>query len=107
MLSSVHVLTLRGDWQGLTLPPFLTPTIDTMYCDAVLIVCHETSQCDTGGGGVQKSPTWGLGSVGGNVDEVEVGTVSTTQCPAYSDIHSSTDISREVNTGEGGERWGT
>ena len=45
--------------------------------------------CDTD---VQNSPIWGLGSIGGNVDEVEISTVSTTQCPAYSHIHSSTDI---------------
>ena len=62
--------------------------------------------CDTGSGDVQKSPIWGLGSIGGNVDEVEISIVSTTQYPAHSDIHSSTDISREVNTGEGGSRGG-
>ena len=62
--------------------------------------------CDTVSGDVQKSPIWGLGSVGGNADEVEISTVSTTQCPVYSDIHSSTDISREVNAGEGGDRGG-
>ena len=45
--------------------------------------------------------------VGGNVDEVEISTVSITQCPAHSDIHSSTDIFREVNTGEGGDTGGT
>ena len=78
-----------------------------MYCDVVLIACHETSQymlCDTASGDVQKSPIWCLGSIGGNADEV---TVSTTQCPAHSDIHSSTDIFREFNTGEGGGRGGT
>ena len=63
--------------------------------------------CDTASGDVQKSPIWGLGSVGGNVDEVEISTVSTTQSPAHSDIHSSTDIFREANTGEGGNRGGT
>ena len=62
--------------------------------------------CDTTSGGVQKSTTWGLGSIGGNVDQVEISTVSTTQCQADSDIHSSTDISREVNTREGGDRGG-
>ena len=63
--------------------------------------------CNTGSGDVQKSPIWGLGSVGGNVDEVEISTVSTTQCPAHSDIHSSaSDIFREFNTGEGGGREG-
>ena len=30
----------------------------------------------------------------------------TTQCPAYSDIHSSTDIFRKVNTLEGGDSGG-
>ena len=63
--------------------------------------------CDTAIGDVHKSPIWGLGSIGGNADEVEISTVSTTQCPAHSDIHSSTDIFREVNTGEGGDRGGT
>ena len=64
--------------------------------------------CDTDSGDVQKSPIWDLGSIGGNVDEVEISTVSTTQCPAHSDIHSSaSDIFREVNTGEGGDRGGT
>ena len=59
--------------------------------------------CDTGSGDVQKSSIWGLGNIGGNVDEVEISTVSTTQSPPHSDIHSSTDIFIEVNTGEG---WG-
>ena len=63
--------------------------------------------CDTGSGDVQKSPIWGLGSIGGNVDEVEISIVSTTQCPAHSHIYSSTDISREANTGEGGDGGGT
>ena len=63
--------------------------------------------CDTASGNVQKSPIWGLGSIGGNADEVEISTVSTTQCPAHSNIHSSTNISREVNTGESGDRGGT
>ena len=63
--------------------------------------------CDTGSGGVQKSPIWGLESIGGNVDEVEISTVPTTQSPAHSDIHSSIDIFREVNTGEDGDRGGT
>ena len=62
--------------------------------------------CDTGGD-VQKSPIWRLGSIGGNADEVEISTVSTTQCPARSDIYSSTDIFREANTGKGGGRGGT
>ena len=63
--------------------------------------------CDTTSGDVQKSSIRDLGSIGGNVDEVEISTVSTTQCPAHSDIHSSTDIFREVNTGEEGDRGGT
>ena len=102
--------TLRRNCQGLTLIPLQIATVDTMYCDVVLIVCHETSQfilCDIGSGDVQKSPIWSLGSVGGNVDEVEISTVSTTQCPAHSDIHNSTDISSEANTGEGGDRGRT
>ena len=73
------------------------------------MVCDETSQfilCDIGSG-VQKSSIRGLGSIGGDVDEVEISTVSTTQCPAHSDIHSSTDILREVNTGNGLDRGGT
>ena len=74
-------LTLRSDCQGLTLPPLLTPTVSTIYCDIVLIACHETSQfmlCDTTSDDVQKSPIRDLGSIGGNVDEVEISTVSTT-----------------------------
>ena len=104
------ILALWDDCQGLTLCPLLTPTADTVYCDTVLIACHETTQfvlCDTASGDVQKFPIWALRRVGSNVDEVEISTVSTTQCPAHSDIHSSTDISREVNTGEGGHRGGT
>ena len=46
-------------------------------------------------------------SISGNVDEVEISTVSTIQCPAHSDIQGSTDIFKEVNTGEGGDRGGT
>ena len=56
--------------------------------------------CDTGICDVQKSSIWDLGSVGDNVDEVVISTVSTTQCPGHSDIHSSIGIFREVNTGE-------
>ena len=62
--------------------------------------------CGTAIGDVQKSSIWGLGSVGDDADEVEISTVSTTQCPADSDIHSSTVIFRDVNTGEGGDRGG-
>ena len=100
-------LTLRSHCQGLTLPALLFPTVDTTYCDVVLIACHETSQFMLCGGYVHKFPIQGLESIGGNLDEVEISTVSTTQCPAYSHIHSTTDISREVNTGEGGDRGGT
>ena len=101
--------TLRNDCQGVTLTSNLIPTTAT-YCDVVRIACHETSQfmlCDTGSGDVQMSPIWGLGSIGGDVDEVEISTVSITQCPSHSDIHSSTNIFREVNTGEGGDRGWT
>ena len=63
--------------------------------------------CDTASGDVQKSPIWGLWSIGGNADEVEISTVSTTQCPAHSYIHSSTDIFRKVNIREGEGRGGT
>ena len=85
-------------------------TVHTTCCDVVLIACHETSEFilrDTASGDVKKSLIWGLGSVGGNADVVEISTVSTTQCPAHSDIHRTTDIFREVNTGEGGNRGGT
>ena len=41
------------------------------------------------------------------MNKVEISTVSITQCPVHSDIHSSTDIVSEVNTGEGGDRGGT
>ena len=101
--------TFKSDCQGLTLSPYQTPTAAT-YCDVVLIACHETSQfilCDTASGDVQKSPIWGLGSIGGNVDEVEISTVSTTQCPAHSDIDGFAAISRKVNTGEGEDRGRT
>ena len=110
MLPPIVLLTLRSDCQGLTLPPLLTPAVDTTYSDVVFIACHKTSQfvlCDTASGDVQKSPIWSLGSISGNVDEVEISTVSITQCPSHIDIHSSTDIFREVNTGEGGDGGGT
>ena len=77
-----------------------------MYCNVVLQANNEISElilCDTGIGDVQKSPIWGLGRVGGNVDEVEINTVSTTQCPPHSEIHSSTEIFRKVNTGISGD----
>ena len=71
-----------GDCQGLTLRPLQTPTVDTTYCDVVLIACHKTSEfmlSDIGIGDVQNFVIWGLWSVGGNVDEVEIRTLSTTQ----------------------------
>ena len=105
ILSVLH--TLRNNYQWFTLIPFLAPTVDTTYCDVVLIACHETSQfmlCDTATGNVQKFPIWGLQSIGGSTDKVEISTVSTTQCPDHSDIHSPT--ARKVNTGEGGDSSG-
>ena len=89
------------------LPPFLTTTVDTMHCDIVLIACSKTSQFivfDTGSGDVQKSSIWGLRSIGGNADEVEISTISTTQCPVHSDIYSSISIFRQLNTGEDEDR---
>ena len=79
-----------------------------MYGDVVLIACHKTSYYDAGRSDVQKPRVWDLGSIGGgDVDEVEISTVSTTQSPVYSDKHSSTDIFSEVNTGEGRDRGWT
>ena len=100
--------TLRSDCQGLTLTPFLIPTVDTAYCDVVLIACPKPCQfvlCNTGSSDVQKSSIWRLGIIGGNLDQVEISTVSTTQCPAQIETHSSIDILREVNTVEGWD-WG-
>ena len=108
MLTSMY--TLKSDCQGFTLISLLTPTVDTTYCDGVLIACLKTSQfmlCNTGSSDVKKSSIWGLRIVGGNVDEVEISTVSTTQCPAHSDIHSSTGIPRQANTGGDGDRGRT
>ena len=73
--------TLRSNSQRLTLPPLLTSTVDTMYCNVVFMAYNETSQfilCDTGIGDVQKPPIWCLESISGNVNEVEISTVSTT-----------------------------
>ena len=87
----------------------LTLAVDTTYCDIIIIASLKTSQfilCDTCIGDVQKPPIWDPESIGGNVDEVEINTVSTTQCPVHSDIHSSADIFREANTREGGYRGG-
>ena len=63
--------------------------------------------CDTASGNVQKSPIWSLGSVGSNADEVEISTVSTTQCPAHSDIHSFVNKFREavVEDVDNGRTW--
>ena len=93
--------TLRSDYQGFTLIPLLINTVDATYCDVVVRLCHETSQfilCDTGSGDIQKSPIWDVGSAGGNGDEVEINTVSITQCPVQSDIYTTTDILREAKT---------
>ena len=102
----MYVHTLRSDCQGLTLTPLLPSAVDTMHGNVVFIVCMKTSQymwqCDTGSGDVQKSSIRDLRSGGGNVDEVEISTVSTTECPVHGNIHSSTDIFREANTREGG-----
>ena len=109
-LKCLYESTLRSDCQGLTLTPLLSPTIDTTYSNGVLIACLKPCQftlCDTGSSDVQESSIWGIRIVGVNADEVGIGTVSTTQRPAHSDIHSSIGILREVNTGEGGTRWGT
>ena len=108
---STGMFTLRSDYQGFTLPPHQTTTAHchTTHCDVVLIACLKSSKfilCNTGSGDVQKSTIWGLGRIGGNADEVEISTVSTTQCPPHSDIHSSTDISRESNTGDVGGSGG-
>ena len=103
---SIYIHTLRY-CQGLTIQT-TTVCCHTTYCDVILVACHETSQfvlCDTASGDVQKSPIWGRGCIGGDADEEEVSTVSITQCPAHSDIQSTTsDIFREVNTREGGDR---
>ena len=52
----------------------------------------ELTLCDTTIGDVQKSMIWDLGCIGSNVNEVEISTISTTQCPAHSHIHTSTVI---------------
>ena len=104
------VPTFRSDCQELTLTTLLSPTIDTMYCHGVHTACFKPGQftlCNAGIADVQVSSIWGLGIIGGDVDEVEISTVSTTQCPAHSDIHSSTGIPRQANTGEDGDRGST
>jgi len=78
---SRSALTLRSDCQGLTLTPLLTLTVDTMYCNVVLIVSMKASQCvlcNTDISDVQKSSIWGIGTIGGNVDDIEISAVSTT-----------------------------
>ena len=86
----------------------LTSAVDTKYCDIIIIASLKTSQfilCDTCSGDVQKPPIWDPESVGCDVNEVEISTVSpTTKCPVHSDIHSSIDIFRESSTGEGRDR---
>ena len=101
------IQTLTSNFPRLTLNTLLIPTVDTTYSDVVLIVCHETSYCDTRRSDVQRSSIWGLGSIGVNVNEVEIGSVSSTQCPVYSDNLSSTDIFCELNTREGRDRGWT
>ena len=99
--------TFRSNCQGFTRMSLLTPTVDTTYCDVIIITRLKTSQlivCDTTSGDVKKPPIWHLESIGCDVDEVEVGTVSTTQCPVHSDIHTSNDIFRESLTGEDGDQ---
>ena len=99
--------TLWCYYHGLTLPPLVTLTVDTTYCNVVPNVCHKTNQftlCDIG---IQRSSIWGLGSIGGNVDEIEISTASIAQCPAQSHIHSPASISREVNAGKSGDRGWT
>ena len=106
----LHIHTMRFDGKSVTFTPFLTATVHTMYCDVVLIACLKVSQfilSDTGSGDVQKSPIWDLGSIGCNADEVKINPMIIPQCPVYSDIYSSTDISREVDTGQGWNRWKT
>ena len=97
--------TLWCYYHRVTLPPLLTSTVDTTHCNVVSNVCHKTNQfilCDIG---IQNSPS--LGSIGGDVDEVEINATSLAQCPGQSHIHCSTSISREVNAGEGGDRGWT
>jgi len=106
LASNTSAVTLWCDCQGLTLPPLLSSTVDTTYCDVVLIVCNKTRQfilCDIGSD-VQTSSIWDLGSIGGNVDEIEISTVSTTQCPVHGNIHNSIGIFSEVHTREKGHR---
>ena len=55
--------------------------------------------CDITGGDVQKSPIWGLGSIGRDADEVEITTVSTAQCPAHSHIYIFVVKVRQVMAG--------
>ena len=104
-----YIHTFCSDYQGLTLISLLTPTVDTTHCDVVLIAFHKTKQftlCDTASGDVQKSIIWSLGSVGSDVDEVEISNVSITQCPAQSHIHCFTDRFRNVMKVKGGDGGG-
>lgn len=102
--------TLRIDRQGLTLTSFTSPTANTTYCDVVFISCLKTSQfmlCNTCSTDLQKCSIRGLGFISGNIDDVGFNTISTDQCPAHSNTHSSIGTIREANTGEGRERGGT
>ena len=95
--------TLGSDCQGPTLISHLTPTVDTTYSDGVLIACLKPCQFTLCSSDVQKSSIWGLRIIGGNVDEIEISSVSTTQYPGQSDIHSSIGILREANTQQSGD----
>ena len=55
--------------------------------------------CDIASGDVEKSPIRDLGSIGGNVDEVEISTVSTAQSPVHSHIYIFIVKIREVMAG--------
>ena len=52
--------------------------------------------CDIASVDLEKSPVRGLRSIGGNVDKVEISTVSTAQCPAHSHIYIFIIKVREV-----------
>ena len=96
------ICTVWSDGQGFTLTSLLTTGTAATYCDVVFIACHETSQfvlCEITSGDVQKSPIRGVGSIGGNADEVEISTVFTAQCPAHSHIYIFIIKVRQVMAG--------